>query len=127
MGRDARERALVLMWNAKAEQQGLAAIAEAFRNQADGLNGRAIPGPHNIEQIPELAERGLIRTELFFDRLNEQLAGHRYMTGEQYRLADITSFVAVEFAGWLKIEVGGQRPHLQRWFDEVKARPASSV
>lgn len=124
MGQDARERALVLMWNAKAEQQGLAAIAEAFRNQADGFGSRAIPGPHKFEQIPALAERGLVRTGLFFDRLDGQLANHRYMTGEHYTLADITSFVAVEFAGWLKLEVGVQRPHLQRWLDEVKARPA---
>jgi len=117
----------VLMWNAKAEQQGLAAIAEAFRNQANGFNGRALPGPHNLEQIPALAERGLIRTGQFFDRLNNRLATHQYMTGDQYTLADITCFVAIEFAGWLKMEVGGERQHLQRWLDEVKARPASNV
>lgn len=127
MGRDATERAQVLEWNAKAEQQGLTAIAEAFRNQANGFSGRALPGPHSLEQIPELAKRGLIRTGLFFDRLDRQLENRQYMVGDQYTLADITSFVALEFAGWLKLEAGGERPHLQRWLEKVKLRPSSSV
>ena len=57
MGRDAKEKALVLMWNAKVEQQGFSAIAEAFRNSAKGFRNRALTGPNDIAQLPELAER----------------------------------------------------------------------
>jgi glutathione S-transferase len=124
MGRDAKEKALVLMWNAKVEQQGLAAIAEAFRNSAKGFRNRALTGPIDIAQLPELVERGLARATQFFDRLDAHLADQPYLAGENFTLADITGFVAVEFAAWLKIGIGDRQVNLQRWFDEVKQRPA---
>ena len=126
MGQDARERALVTMWNSKIEQQGLAAVAEVFRNQSKGFKGRALTGPRNFEQLPGLAERGMARIEQFFNRMNNQLEGNQYVAGGRFSLADITAFVTLEFAGRLKLEVGSQRPELQRWFDEIKARPASN-
>ena len=126
LGQDARERALVTMWNSKIEQQGLAAVAEVFRNQSKGFKSRALTGPRNFEQLPELAERGMARIEQFFDRMNSQLEGNRYVAGGRFSLADITAFVTLEFSGWLKLEFGRRRPDLQRWFDEIKARPASN-
>jgi len=125
MGDDPAERAKVLMWNCKAEMHGLAAIAEMFRNKAGGFKNRALTGPHDFEQIPALVDRGQRRTELFFDRLNDALAFQRYLAGDNFTLADITSFVAVEFAFWNKISIAVDQPHLQRWFDEVKARPSA--
>ena len=55
-GVTAEQRAATIMWNNKAEQQGMLACAEAFRNFAKGLKGRAITGPDDYEQIPALAE-----------------------------------------------------------------------
>ncbi|MDH3861727.1 MAG: glutathione S-transferase, partial [Gammaproteobacteria bacterium] len=45
LGSTPEERARVTMWNAKVEQQGLWAMAEAFRNSAKGLADRAVTGP----------------------------------------------------------------------------------
>ncbi len=126
MGRDAKERAVVTMWNAKVEQQGLAAIAEAFRNRAKGLAEHALTGPANFAQIPELVERGRTRTLLFFQRLDERLAGSDYVAGDSFTIADISAFVAIEFAGWMKLGLDEYR-HLQRWYEVVAARPASSA
>lgn len=125
MGRDARERALVTMWNSKIEQQGLAAVAEVFRNKSKGFKGRALTGPRNFEQLPGLAERGMARIEQFFDRMDNQLAGNQFVAGGRFSIADITAFVAMEFAGWLKLDIVSQRSNLRRWFDEIKSRPAS--
>ncbi len=127
MGRDAKEKALVLMWNAKVEQQGFSAIAEAFRNSAKGFRNRALTGPNDIAQLPELAERGRARAAQFFERLDAHLADQPYLAGDNFTLADITGFVAVDFAGWLKISIGDQQVNLQRWFDEVKQRPAMAA
>lgn len=125
MGRDARERALVTMWNAKAELQGLAAAAEMFRNRARGLAGRALTGPDSYEQIPELVERGKRRIEFFKSRLDQHLADSHYMVGDQFTLADITAYIFVELAAWSKIGIGGDQVNLQRWFDEVSKRPSA--
>lgn len=123
-GRNARERALAMMWNAKVEQQGLAAIAELFRNRSKAFRDRALPGSASFEQIPALVERGRLRSELFFDRLNSHLSGHEYMIGDVFTIADITALVSIDFAGWSKIEIGPGRGHLQRWYDAVAARPS---
>ena len=125
MGDNPAERARVLMWNAKVEMHGLAAIAEMFRNKASGFKNRALTGPHTFEQIPNLVNRGQRRIELFFDRLNDQLADTRYLAGDKFTLADITGFVAVEFASWNKLSIGDHHSHLQRWHDEVKGRPSA--
>lgn len=126
MGRDAKERALVTMWNSKIEQQGLAAIAEVFRNKSKGFKSRALTGPRDFEQLPQLVERGLMRIEQFCDRMNSQLNTNKYVAGDVFTAADISAFVTLEFAGWLKLDVGKNRPHLSRWLDEIKKRPASN-
>lgn len=127
LGRDAFETALVTMWNTKIEQNGLHALSESFRNHAKGFRNRALTGPLNIEQIPALVERGRRRAVAFFDRLDAELGDRRYVVGEDFTLADITAFVAAEFAGWSKIDVNDGRPNVERWYRDVAARPSVSA
>ena len=127
MGRDARERALVTQWNAKVESQGLAAIAEAFRNRSRGFTGRALTGPEGFEQIPELVERGRRRAELFLARLDAELAGRKFVAGDVFTVADITALVTVDFAGWIKLPLPESAENLRRWHEAVSARPGAKV
>jgi glutathione S-transferase len=127
MGRNARERALVSMWNTKIEQNGIAAVAEVLRNSARGMRDRALPGPTNLKQIPELVERGTMRVKAFFERLNDQLGDRTYITGDEFTLADITAYIAVGFAQRLKIPIGESQQNLQRWFDAVSTRPSTAA
>ncbi len=124
-GSNATERALVTMWNAKIEQQGLWTMADAFRNASERLTGRAVPGPHAIEQIPELAQRGRELVGVFFEKLNRQLDGREYVAVDTYSIADITAMVVVDFAAWIKITVADDAVHLQRWYDAVSSRPSA--
>jgi glutathione S-transferase len=126
-GRDAAERARATMWNAKIEQQGLLGMAEALRNSSERMQGRALPGPDNYEQIPALAERGRARVAAFLLRLDEQLAGQEFVSGDIYTIADITALVLVEFAAWLKISPPDTASELRRWHQAVSARPSASA
>lgn len=127
MGRSALEQAMVTMWNTKIEQNGMAALAETLRNRAKGMRDRALPGPVNVAQIPELVERGRNRVEAFFDRLDGHLENNTYVTGEQFTLADITAYVAVGFAQWSKISIQDEQVNLQRWYDSVSNRPSANA
>ncbi len=127
MGRNAVEQALVSMWNSKIEQNGLAALAETLRNRAKGMQDRALPGPLNLAQIPQLVDRGRIRTEAFFDRLDDQLSNNIFVTGEQFTMADISAFVMVEFGRWSKISIRDSQEHLQRWYDSVSQRSSAKA
>ena len=125
MGTDAKDRAVVAMWNHRCEIDGFFAAGEAFRNAARGLAGRALTGPHDYAQIPELAARGRERVQRFFAALDARLAEHRYIAGERYTIADITAQVAIDFAGWIKLALPPDLEHATRWHDEVSRRPSA--
>ncbi len=127
MGRTAIERATITMWNTKVEQLGIAAVAEVLRNSAKGMRDRALPGPTNLEQIPALVERGTIRVNAFLERLDGQLEGNAHVTGEDFTLADITAFIAVDFAQRLKIPIADSQKNLRRWFDTVSQRTSTAA
>jgi len=119
------ERARSLEWNAKVEQQGLLAMAEAFRNSVRGLEGRAVTGPVSFEQIPALAERGAQRVGVFLTRLDEVLGEREFVAGDRYTVADIAALCFVDFA--MRGGVGSLdgREHLARWHEAVSARPSA--
>ncbi|MDH3689048.1 MAG: glutathione S-transferase [Gammaproteobacteria bacterium] len=121
------EKAQVEMWNRRFEHDGLFACAEAFRNSTPGFKSRAIPGPINFEQIPELAERGKARTQHFLEVLNDRLGESKFVAGDKFSVADITTLVSVDFAGWLKFKPQEEHVHLKRWYEEVSNRPSASA
>jgi glutathione S-transferase len=127
MGRDPVEKALIAEWNAIAESDGLLAMAEIIRNSLPGMKGRALTGPKDYDQIPELAERGKARISHFFDLLNNRLSDHAYLGGEAFSIADITAFVVIEFAGWVKLVPGENHSALKSWYAAISARPSAKV
>ncbi len=126
-GATPEERARVLEWNAKVEQQGLMSMMDALRNASKGLTDRALTGPVNYAQIPELAERGRARVMQFFERMDGHLAEQPYLAGDRFTLADITAFVLVEFAAWVKLGLPDSAENARRWYAAVSARDSASV
>lgn len=127
MGRDAKERAVIAMWQRDMDFNGFMAVAECFRNSARGLRGRALTGPVNYEQIPTLAERGRLRVRHFLADLNRRLEETDYVAGNRFTVADITAFVAVEFTRAIKEPIPDDAVHLRRWRDAVASRPSARV
>jgi glutathione S-transferase len=125
MGTNDEERARILMWNGKVEQQGLWPVADAFRNSAKGLKGRAATGLVAYPQIPELAERGRGRVEQFFRRLDDQLAENEFVAGDRFSIADISALVVVDFSTWIKLSLPEDASNTQRWYESVSARPGA--
>ena len=127
LGVTAAEQAEIASWNWRVEFEGLLAIAEAMRNSAPAMAERALAGPVNYAQIPELAERGRARAGQFFATLNERLAGRDFLAGDRFSIADITAVVAVDFARVIKLKVDDKVPELQRWRARMAQRPSMSL
>jgi len=127
LGRTPQEKAEIASWNWRVEFEGLLPIAEAMRNSAPSLANRALPGPINHAQIPELAQRGLARLQQFLVTLNERLAEREFIATDRFSIADLTAVVAVDFARVVKIRPGEQHPHLLRWRAAMAERPAMSL
>lgn len=120
-------RALVTMWNIKAEQQGLLPAFDVFRNTSKGFSGRALAGPDNYEQIPELAERSRARTKAFMERMNRQLENHEFLAGGEFSIADITALIFIDLVTRLKIEMPADADHLKRWHLAVSSRKSAAA
>lgn len=127
LGSDPLTKAMVANWNARIEYEGLFAIAESFRNYSNGFKQRSITGPANFEQIPQLVERGRVRAIEFLDMLNAHLADNEYVCGTNFSMADISAFVTVDFAGWIKLSIAEDQHGLRRWFNAISARPSAKT
>lgn len=128
LGRDPLEKARVASWNGRIEGECLMAIAEAMRNTAPGMKDRALPGPVNYAQLPELAERGLARLAAFRDSFEAHLVqGVAFVAGDTLSVADITAAVALDFARVLRIDAYADRPATAAWRARLAERPAFSL
>ncbi|MBT6094717.1 MAG: glutathione S-transferase, partial [Rhodospirillaceae bacterium] len=97
------------------------------RNTVEFFAGRALAGPHDFEQIPALAERGMKRVDIFYELLNERLDESPFIAGDDYTIADIAALCAVDFARVVKKRIGEDQSALQRWYDAVSARPSAKA
>jgi glutathione S-transferase len=128
IGRTPLERAIVTALNRQIERDGFFAAMDALRNAAKGLKGRALPGPHDYEQIPELAERGRARLGHFYKAMNARLADRAFVAGERYTIADISTMVLTDMAtGMVKLAIPDDCPHMRRWYAAVAARPSAKA
>ena len=84
-------------------------------------------GPVSYDQIPDLAERGRTRVKLFFNGLNERLAKSNYIAGDRFTVADITAFISLEFAKFIKEKPSEDAIHLQRWYSAIALRKCAKV
>jgi glutathione S-transferase len=126
LGRTPAEKAEIASWNWRVEFEGLFAIAEAMRNSAPAMAGRALPGPDDHAQIPELAQRGLARTRRFVETLERRLERREFVAAERFSVADITAVVAVDFARVVKVKPGEEHVNVRRWREAMALRPAMS-
>lgn len=124
MGVTPVDKAEIASWHWRVEFEGFLAIAEALRNSSPGMVNRALPGPVDYAQIPQLAERGLARLRQFLVDLNERLQDQDFIAAQQFSIADITAVVAVDFARIVKVKPDERHLHLLRWRAAMAQRPS---
>ena len=128
LGITPKEKALVIMWERRAELEGFAAVMEGVRNAAAGLKGRAIAGPHSYEQIPALVERSKARVANFYSDFEARLTEAEFVAGDRYSAADITTLVTIDFATRaFAMPVPDESIALKRWYRGVSARPSATA
>lgn len=126
MGQSAKEQAIIEMWDRRAELEGMSAAGELVRNALPMFEGRGIAGvPDGFPQIPALVERGRKRMSRFFEFWDRQLSVNTFVAGPNFSIADITSFIAIEFAKRAEVLIPEQYQHLSRWYGEVSSRDSA--
>jgi GST-like protein len=75
------------------------------------------------EKLPYAIDRYTNEARRIYGVMNRQLAGHRYIAGADYSIADIAIFPWLR--SWKNQGIDwNEFPHLKGWFDEIAARPA---
>ena len=121
------DKAEIADWHWRIEFEGFLPIAEAFRNSSVAMHNRALTGPVNYAQIPELAERGLARLHRFLMALDERLRDRDFVTAQKFSIADIAAVVTIDFARIVKVRPDERHPHLLRWRAAMAQRPAMAL
>jgi len=120
-GRTPKEIAIVEMWQRRVELHLLFPISQVFRSLHPAMAQMEIP------QVPAWGEANKPRVQEFLALLDKELAGRRYVAGENFSVADITGLVAVDFMKPAKLSVPDQLANVRRWHAELSARPSASV
>ena len=127
LGVNHMDKAEIASWNWRVEIEGFLAIAAAQRNGSPAMAKRALPGPVDYAQIPELAQRGVARVQRFFADLDQRLAGREFVATERFSIADITAVVAVDFARVVKVKPDERHPNIVRWRAAMAQRPSMAL
>ncbi len=120
MGVDAKDKAVVEMWNRRMEFEILWMTAGAFRNTSDFFKGR----------IPQVKEYGEICRSAAVKRLewlDTVLADREFIAGPRYTIADITALIGIDFGRLTGIKVEENQKNLARWHHAVSSRPSAKA
>jgi len=120
MGTDARDRAIVEMWNRRMEFEIALPVMQTFRNTHDFFKGR-------IPQVPEYGEVCRAWAVKRFEWLDAELASRDFVAGDRYTIADITAQVGIDFGRVTNIRIQPEQKNLQRWYDAVSSRPSAKA
>jgi len=127
MGRTDAERGVVADLISKIEWEGLGSVAECLRNTAKGMKDRALTGPYNYEQNPELGARGKLRAERFYESLEKMIGDKPFLAGDAISAADIDAFIFCEFTQWIKVAMPENCKNVARWHASIKERPSAQL
>lgn len=116
-GEGREERALVAMWERRAELMLMNPAIEYGHHTQPMFEGR-------LEQFPEWARSHVGQSGKLLALMEERLAESRFLAGERFTMADLTAFLGwAGLVGWGAIEPR-PGPGLGRWLGEVGARPS---
>lgn len=116
-GRDAKEQALIEMWNRRIELGLFASVAAVFRHSHPSM-------AELEEQVPEWAQANRESLDDHLWLLELQLAGSPFVCGESLTVADITAAIAVDFMRPSRLPLPDDFVHIRRWHGEMAARPS---
>ncbi len=120
MGTDARDRAVVEMWQRRMEFEVAQCVFQCFQNTHKFFAGR-------IEQVPEYGEVARRKLLARLAWLDGELAARKFVAGDRYTIADITAQVGIDFARVIGLRIEPEQSNLARWHAEVSARPSAKA
>lgn len=116
-----RGKATVEMWQRRAELGLLLSVQNVFRHTHPAMTELESP------QVREIADNHRPRVFAWLDMLDKELANRPFLAGDDFTVADVTAFVAVEFMRPAKLAVPESLANVASWRAGVAARPSAAA
>ncbi|TMJ11761.1 MAG: glutathione S-transferase [Alphaproteobacteria bacterium] len=116
-GEGAEERALVGMWERRAELGLMNPAIEYGHHTQKMFEGRLV-------QFPDWARAHVAGAQPLISLIEQRLSDTRFLAGERFTMADLTAFLGFAgLIGWRALPPP-EGPATRRWLAEVGARPS---
>lgn len=116
MGTDAKEKALIEMWDRRVELMFMVPFATWFRNAHPAM------APLEVPQSEEAAAKGEKAAKKMAARFDAHLKDHEFLAADRFSIADITLYITCGFCRLMQWSPHKDHEHLSRWYGEMKAR-----
>ena len=127
-GNDKEERAVIDMWNRRIELDGFLPLLHSVRNKTSFFKGKVVPGTRtSINQSPEIVERGIEMFDILLNRIEPHLSKNKFLLGDKFTIADITSHFMFNLSNMLKIDFGQKYKNVYRWKSDLEKRPSNPL
>ena len=127
-GNDTEERAIIDMWNRRIELDGFLPLLHSVRNKTSFFKGKVVPGTRtSITQSPEIVERGIAMFDILLNRIEPHLSKNKFLLGDKFTIADITSHFMFNLSNMLKIDFGQKYKNVYRWKSDLEKRPSNPL
>ncbi len=117
IGDTPKQRAVTQMMNLRAEAGLLDAVGAYFHHATTGL-GPEIETYQNEEWGLKKKETALAT----MGYLDGVLVNSEYIAGDQFSMADITTFAGLAFAGFAKLDIPSELTNLTSWQERIDQR-----
>jgi glutathione S-transferase len=120
-GRDPREQAEIERWNRRMELELFGPIGRTIQNTNPLFKAF-------VTQFPDYGETQRAAVHKRLERMDRELEGRPFVTGDRFTLADITALVAIDIGGVMaNIAVPPELAQLTRWHKAVSSRPSAKA
>jgi glutathione S-transferase len=120
MGVDAKDRAIVEMWQRRMEHEIFQPIANVFVHTHEWFKGRR-------PQVPEYGEACRQHALARMQWLDGELAHRPFVAGDRYTIADITALVGIDWGRVTKTRMPAECARLLAWHERVSSRPSAGA
>lgn len=119
MGKNAIEKATVEMWQRRVEHSLMNTMVTYFHHSTDGFGEKERYrnkewGQHNFEKFNSA-----------ISQINAQLKNNKFIAGNSFTIADITTLCAIDLAKALGIKIPAEYVHLNSWYNIVSKRQSA--
>ena len=120
MGSDPLEQAQIEMWQRRCEIYFMNLVGMGFQHTSGFFADRMTP-------VKEWGEICIGGAKKFMLMLEKHLENSEYIAGDKFSVADITALITVDFARVIQVRRDDDMKNLNRWYDQVSARPSAKA